>query len=187
MIGASACTRRSRTKAVPSMVSVPWVTTTPLAPGSLWTWISPARSIKSSRFSSEPGTCLRDVAETSATFAISGTSSTRSSPDNDGATPPLPVAVEEMVPPNEIMVTAGRVIEPPYCPATLSSGSSLNGEPNVVQRVGDSYFYTLERERPSVIGSAWYSTAGERRLRVKGRHDGGEAGPVLLNAVQHVI
>jgi hypothetical protein len=129
----------------------------------MWTWISRASSIKSSRFSSEPGTCLKDVAETSATFAISGTSSTRSSPDNDGATPPLPVSVEEMVPPSEIMVTAGRVIEPPYCPATLSSGSSLNGEPDAVQRADDSYCYTFEREGPSVLGSAWYSTAGERR------------------------
>jgi len=37
----------------------------------------------------------------------------------------------------------------------------------------------------------WFSMVlhgrGEEVLRVKGRFDGGEAGPVLLNAVQHVI
>jgi hypothetical protein len=42
------------------------------------------------------------------------------------------VSVEEMVPPNEIMVTAGRVIGPPYCPATLSGGSSPIGKPDAV-------------------------------------------------------
>jgi hypothetical protein len=38
---------------------------------------------------------------------------TRSSPDNDGATPPLPVSVEEMVPPSESTATLGRSISPP--------------------------------------------------------------------------
>ena len=82
--------------------------------------------------SSGEATWRNDSAETSATCAISGTSSTSASPVSVGSTPEPPVSVEEIVPPKENTATLGRAIAPPFPGATSlpmlsGTGARFNG------------------------------------------------------------
>src|SRR3712207_7063638 len=83
------------------MVSVPCVTTAPLAASSMRLSISEASSTRSSTVSSPDAAWRNETADTSATSAISGTSETSASPVSVGSTPLPPESTEEMVPPSE--------------------------------------------------------------------------------------
>ena len=104
--GASADTVRSRKNAVSSMVSVPWVTTTPTAPEAISSRTRADNATRSPNPSDGLGSDRSDsVVIFTSSSASPGTDATRSSAPSAGTIPPLALGAMAMVPPMEITAT----------------------------------------------------------------------------------
>ena len=102
------------------MVSVPWVTTTPVAPRSVADRISPATVRAISNVMSFDGSRRTSRTSISATRSSAGTAATKSAAESAGRASPLSAAgADEIVPPNDSTVTCGR--RPNTAPLTVGA------------------------------------------------------------------
>src|SRR5690606_20746451 len=107
MTGMPGSRRRSSANALSSIVSVPWVTTTPRQPCAASSRIAAASSSRSSKPRCAPGICRNDRASTRATSTSCGTAATSISAVRVGTTPPSALGLMAMVPPSASTVTFG--------------------------------------------------------------------------------
>ena len=124
---------RSSTKADSSIVSVPWVTTTPRAPSATACSMASASANRSGIVTSGLGSRRKVSASMDATSASCGTASTSASAPREGLTPCSPRSAMAMVPPMAKIATFGFIAcaQPRSQVSDQARQQELAGRPNM--------------------------------------------------------